>query len=65
MNYDSIGRSITQRTKISSLSGRDKVNLFNDLMDELGITKRCQDDPDGTFRFQEIWKEQIDKAWNS
>ena len=67
MHYDSIGKSMVQRSKLSDLSGREMVNLFNDLMDELGITKRIQNEPEGeeikTERFKKIWQEQTDKAW--
>lgn len=65
MDYDSISKTVVQRTKVMTLSGRDKVNLFNDLMDDLGITARLQAEPDATTRFQEIWKEQIDRNWAS
>jgi len=64
MIYDSISRSISQRSRISELSDRDKVNLFNDLMDDLGILRRCQEEPDRTAGFQEIWQEQVNIAWN-
>jgi hypothetical protein len=63
MVYDSLSKKIVVREPVTLLPTRDKVNLFNDLMDELGITARIQAEPDATARFQEIWKEQIDKFW--
>ena len=62
IHYDSIGRTVTQRTSLSLLSGRDKVNLLKDLLDDLGITKRLLNEPE--TRFEQIWKEQTAIEWN-
>lgn len=63
IRFNSIGNSVSIHFNVSEFSSRDKVELFNYLMDDLGITERCNENPDETAGFQEIWKEQIDKAW--
>lgn len=57
ISYGTIGRSITMSFKISELSGRDKCNLFADLMNMLGITERVDDN------FEKVWSEQARKHW--
>jgi hypothetical protein len=49
IEYNPIGRTITYKAQTSELSNRDKVNLFLDLMEDLGIknllltNERCQE----------------------
>ena len=66
MHFDSIGNSITTRVALSELSGRDKVNILQYLMEDLGITCRIEIfGPELTYAlFQRIWSEQTNKAWN-
>ena len=63
MEYDSIGKRIHVRADLSSLSGRDKVNLFKDLMDDLGITEVFQQYPDETAFAAEEMVKKWDKLW--
>ena len=42
LQYNSLTRQITTHSDISSMSGRDKVNLFRALMDDMEITEALQ-----------------------
>jgi len=37
MDYDSIGKRLRMTADLSELSGRDKVNLFHELAQQLGV----------------------------
>jgi len=63
LEYSTTTKAIIQRTRISDLSSRDKCNLFNDLMDDLGLIAAIQAEPDGCARFQELWKDMMDRNW--
>jgi len=63
--YDAIGRRIHQSTEIQQLSGRDKVQLFQHLCEDLGIMQRLHEHPDETEFVQKIFVEQWDKHWNA
>jgi len=63
IHFSSIGGSLTIHTPVSELSGRDKVSLFQWLMEDLGITRRLQENPDETEAAQVIIAEQWDLAW--
>lgn len=65
LQYDTIGRKIVTRIPIEQLSGRDKVNLFQHLMEDLGIAQRFSDKPDETGEAQKIMTEQWDIHWNA
>ena len=39
LQYNSLTHEFTTRMPLSDLSGRDKVNLFRALMDDIGITE--------------------------
>lgn len=54
MEYSSIGRQITLKADLSSLSKRDKISLLCDLMRELGITEKIT--PELNKVFQEAFK---------
>lgn len=40
IEYSSIGKQITMRADLDSFSSRDKVILFQQLMEDLGITQQ-------------------------
>lgn len=63
--FDPIGKRIHLGTDICNLSGRDKVALFQALMEDLGITERLSAEPDATLRAQEIITEQWEKHWGA
>ena len=63
MHYDSIGKKIVMRADLSSMSGRDKVNLFQALMDDLGITEVFHQYPDETAFAQQEMVNKWDKMW--
>jgi hypothetical protein len=68
ITFDSIGATISQRTKLSEISNQDKVNLFRYLMDDLGITGRLitETDKDGLDGIgTKIIDEQLQKCWNN
>ena len=60
--YDSISKCVTIRCSINELSNRDKVELFRQLMDDLGITERFSAAPDETSVAQSIITEQWSNA---
>lgn len=63
--YDSIGNQLTVNVPLTALSGRDKVMLCKQLMDDLGITARIVTAPDAWSREMErIITEQWDANWN-
>ena len=53
------------RIGLEHLSGRDKVELFRTLMDQLGISERMSAEPDETGRAQQIITEQWNKCWHA
>lgn len=61
--YDSIGMRIVSSQPVKNLSGRDKCQLMNHLMEDLGLMAAIQAEPDSCERFQQLWKECIDKHW--
>lgn len=61
--FNSIGKGFTMRMPLEMLSGRDKVALFQALMDDLGITDRLLAAPDETACAQAIIEEQGAKHW--
>ena len=63
MHYNSIATEITQRTKLSELQGRYKVNLCWQLLTDLGITQKMWADKELYEKFQVVWKEQTEKFW--
>ena len=62
-DYNSIGRQFTMRMDLRGLSGRDKLTLMNDLMEDLGLMEQIQLDPEGTAKFQEYWQACMNKHW--
>lgn len=62
--YSSIGRTLHLRARVADLSGQEKVNLFQFLLEELGILQRFQREPDETARAQEIIAEQWHVHWS-
>lgn len=66
MNYDSLGQTIVQRTSVKELSGRDKVSLVSDLLNDLGIMPRITQElsPEAFSAFNRIWVEQVNIAWD-
>lgn len=63
LSFSTIGREFTVRVKLAELSGRDRVELFRELMDALGITDRMNAEPNATARAQEIITEQWTAHW--
>jgi hypothetical protein len=63
IEFRSIGQDITQRTKLSDMPGRDKVNLCWQLLIDLGITQKIVADQELYDKFQAIWKERTEKFW--
>jgi len=61
--FDSIGGTIVTRSKVQDLNKRDQIALFQELLINLGILERFQDEPDPTARAQEIITEQYTKHW--
>lgn len=61
--FSSIGGRLHLSASLSDMSGRDKVQLFQALMEQLGITQRLHEEPDQTARAQEILVEQWNKHW--
>lgn len=61
LNYDTLTRKIETKVSISELSGRDKVNLFRDLMEVLGITDAIIRGDDTT---DNIIDKQLKIHWN-
>ena len=64
LEYSSTGKTMSFRCSINDLSSRDKVELFRQLMEDLGITDRFNAEPDATAAAQLMITEQWDKAWN-
>lgn len=62
LGYDSIGKQLVARNKLSELPRRERVNLLNALLDDLGITARLIEEDDKVF--ERIWQEQIALIWN-
>ena len=57
VQYDSIGDGLTVRVRMEELPIRDKINLYIQLSDQLGISARLEESA------QQIIKEQIDLHW--
>jgi len=61
-SYSPIGMEISIKVELSELSSRDKASLFNQLMHDLGITKRIEP----KMLDERVWRiitEQTNKAW--
>jgi transposase-like protein len=65
ITFDPIGNRIQMSMDLDNLSGRDKCNLLNALMDNMGLTERISAAPDSCESFQLIWKERMDAHWNA
>lgn len=65
IKFSSIGADLTVRVSVRDLSNRDKVELFRELMDQLGITERLSKEADATARAQQIIAEQWNIAWEN
>jgi hypothetical protein len=63
IHYSTIGRDFTITGTISELSGRDKLNLLNDLLRELGIMEDMINDPVLSEKFIAVYKKAQDKYW--
>lgn len=65
IDYSSIGQGFTLHVPLKLLSPRDKVVLFQKLLDDLGITEQFSAYPDETGFAQQLITEQWDKHWNA
>ena len=65
IGFSTICLGFVVRIELEHLSGRDKVELFRTLMDQLGISERMSAEPDETGRAQQIITEQWDKYWHA
>lgn len=63
--YDSIGRAIHLQCTLDYLSEQDRVQLFQQLLIDLGIDARFSEESDETTRAQQIIVEQYDKHWRA
>jgi hypothetical protein len=64
-SYDSIGKTITLRSSLNLISGREKISLLNDLLRDLGMMERFTKMSPGPFaEFNQIWVEQTQIHWN-
>lgn len=61
--YLQIGHKIQVRIALDDFSNRDKCLLFNQLMEELGITKALAEDPDNSAWFLNTWNLMMGKYW--
>lgn len=61
-NFDSLGCDFSVHFSLSSLPGRDKVELLARLLDEFGLTQRIAEVV-GEEVINKIWREQTEKAW--
>lgn len=64
VEWSSIGHQIVSRIDICMLSSRDKVQLFQFLLEDLGINRRLQEEAEATERAQQIMIEQFDIFWD-
>jgi hypothetical protein len=65
MYYDSIGKTLVQRTELSKLSGRCKVNLLFDLLQQMNFQAEIAKDKDFAEKFEVIWKKCTDQLWSN
>lgn len=62
--YSQTTKRIHFSLSVGSLSSRDKVTLFQALMDDLGITEVLHANGDETAKAQELMAKQWDIAWD-
>jgi hypothetical protein len=60
--YSTIGRDINVRFKLSDLSNRAKINLTQDLLQDLGVLRKILTSPLAED-FDRIWSEAVDEKW--
>jgi hypothetical protein len=62
MHYDPIGHDISISCSVTSMSGRDKLNLLQALMNDLGLVQRIQA-LGGTAILNAAWADVSDIHW--
>jgi hypothetical protein len=63
IHFENIGNTIQLRMNVADLSSRDKIALFQWLLEDLGINERFHENPDETAFAQRLIVEQWDKHW--
>ena len=64
ISYDVIGNKINLRVSIGDMTERDKVDLCQHLLEDLGILERFRQQSDETYTAQLIMVEQFQLAWD-
>jgi hypothetical protein len=66
VEFNSISGTITQRTRLTDVSGKDKCQLLNYLLEDLGLRKRLVTElsSDCYKELDKIWSEQTALNWN-
>lgn len=65
IRFDAVTGKLTMQASVKGLSGREKCQLFNALLDELGLMAELQESPDSCESFQVLWKKAMERHWDT
>ena len=65
IEYSTITGCISQSASVKNMRWRDKINLANELIDDLGITKAMSEDKVLFEKFNAVWIKQTTIFWNA
>jgi hypothetical protein len=61
--YNSTSGTMLTSFRLNDLPIRDRLQLLDQLLEDFGFIKWCQDNPDKSEQFQLFYKEVMDKLW--